>query len=156
MSKNYWVTVEQAKQMRNGINVKGKITGKSEVTSTTTKFGKVNLCHANLADDSGSIIFVLWGSDTEKVKNGDAVKLENGYTTTYRNVVQLNKGRRDGKLEVVRLDKSFPKSGERDVQPQQEEERDKSDDEIQFFNDGLNDKIEENQEGLGYLEKKNR
>ena len=101
MSENYWVTVEQAKQMRNGINVKGKITGKSEVTPTTTKFGEVNLCHANLADDSGSIKFVLWGSDTEKVKNGDAVKLEGGYTTSFRNEIQLNKGRKDGKLEVI-------------------------------------------------------
>jgi hypothetical protein len=35
------------------------------------------------------------------VNNGDAVSLEGGYTTTFRNEVQLNKGRKDGKLEVT-------------------------------------------------------
>jgi len=35
------------------------------------------------------------------VKNGDMVSLEGGYTTTFRNEVQLNKGRKDGKLEVT-------------------------------------------------------
>jgi len=35
------------------------------------------------------------------VKNGDEDHLEGGYTTTFRNEVQLNKGRKDGKLEVT-------------------------------------------------------
>jgi hypothetical protein len=29
------------------------------------------------------------------------VSLEGGYTTTFRNEIQLNKGRKDGKLEVI-------------------------------------------------------
>jgi ssDNA-binding replication factor A large subunit len=35
------------------------------------------------------------------VKDGDTVKLEGGYTTSFRNEIQLNKGRKDGKLEVI-------------------------------------------------------
>ena len=54
-----------------------------------------------MEDESGRIKLTLWGEDTEKVKNGDEVKLEGGYTTTFREVVQLNKGRKDGKLEVL-------------------------------------------------------
>jgi len=54
-----------------------------------------------LADDSGSIKLTLWADDTEKVKDGDTVKLEGGYTTSFRNEIQLNKGRKDGKLEVI-------------------------------------------------------
>ena len=94
-------TCEEAKQMKSGIDVQGKIRDKSEVRTVTTKFGETKVCDAYLEDDSGRIKLTLWGDDTEKVKNGDEVKLEGGYTTTFREVVQLNKGRKDGKLEVT-------------------------------------------------------
>ena len=94
-------TCEEAKQMRSGINVQGKIERKGEIRTVTTKFGETKVCDAYLADDSGSIKLTLWADDTEKVKNGDMVSLEGGYTTTFRNEVQLNKGRKDGKLEVT-------------------------------------------------------
>ena len=94
-------TVAEAKDMKSGINVQGKIRDKGEVRTVTTKFGETKVCDAFLEDESGSIKLTLWGDDTEKVKNGDEVKLEGGYTTTFRNEVQLNKGRKDGKLEVT-------------------------------------------------------
>ena len=94
-------TCEEAKQMRSGINVQGKIERKGEVRTVTTKFGETKVCDAYLADDSGSIKLTLWAEDTEKVKDGDMVSLEGGYTTSFRNEIQLNKGRKDGKLEVI-------------------------------------------------------
>ena len=94
-------TCEEAKQMRSGINVQGKIVDKGEVRTVNTKFGETKVCDAYLTDDSGRIKHTLWADDTEKVKNGDTVSLEGGYTTTFRNEIQLNKGRKDGKLEVV-------------------------------------------------------
>ena len=94
-------TCEEAKQMRSGINVQGKIERKGEIRTVTTKFGETKVCDAYLADDSGSIKLTLWAEDTEKVKDGDMVSIEGGYTTTFRNEVQLNKGRKDGKLEVI-------------------------------------------------------
>jgi len=92
---------EEAKQMRSGINVQGKIERKGEIRTVTTKFGETKVCDAYLADDSGSIKLTLWADDTEKVKDGDMVSIEGGYTTTFRNEIQLNKGRKDGKLEVI-------------------------------------------------------
>ena len=94
-------TCEEAKQMRSGINVQAKIVDKGEVRTVTTKFGETKVCDAYLADDSGSIKLTLWADDTEKVKDGDMVSLEGGYTTSFRNEIQLNKGRKDGKLEVL-------------------------------------------------------
>ncbi len=94
-------TCEEAKQMRSGINVQGKIERKGEIRTVTTKFGETKVCDAYLADDSGSIKLTLWAEDTEKVKDGDMVSIEGGYTTTFRNEIQLNKGRKDGKLEVI-------------------------------------------------------
>ena len=94
-------TCEEAKQMRSGINVQGKIERKGEIRTVNTKFGETKVCDAYLADDSGSIKLTLWADDTEKVKDGDSVSIEGGYTTTFRNEIQLNKGRKDGKLEVI-------------------------------------------------------
>ena len=93
-------TIAEAKDMKSGINVQGKIRDKGEVRTVNTKFGETKVCDAFLEDESGSIKLTLWAEDTEKVKNGDEVILEGGYTTTFRNEVQLNKGRKDGKLEV--------------------------------------------------------
>jgi len=92
---------EEAKQMRSGINVQGKIVDKGEVRTVTTKFGETKVCDAYLEDDSGRIKLTLWAEDIEKVKDGDMVSIEGGYTTTFREVIQLNKGRKDGKLEVT-------------------------------------------------------
>jgi len=94
-------TCEEAKQLRSGINVQGKIERKGEIRTVTTKFGETKVCDAYLADESGSIKLTLWADDTEKVKDGDTVSIEGGYTTTFRNEIQLNKGRKDGKLEVI-------------------------------------------------------
>ena len=93
-------TCEEAKNMKSGINVQGKIERKSEVRTVNTKFGETKVCDAYLADDSGSIKLTLWADDTEKVKDGDTVSITGGYTTEFRNEVQLNKSRNDGKLEV--------------------------------------------------------
>ena len=94
-------TIAEAKDMKSGINVQGKIRDKGEVRTVNTKFGETKVCDAFLEDGTGSIKLTLWAEDTEKVKNGDEVKLEGGYTTTFREVVQLNRGRKDGKLEVL-------------------------------------------------------
>jgi len=94
-------TCAEAKDMKSGINIQAKVVDKGEVRTVTTKFGETKVCDAYLEDESGRIKLTLWAEDTEKVKNGDEVKLEGGYTTTFREVVQLNKGRKDGKLEVL-------------------------------------------------------
>jgi len=94
-------TCEEAKLMRSGINIQAKIVDKGEVRTVNTKFGETKVCDAYLADDSGSIKLTLWADDTEKVKDGDTVSITGGYTTEFRNETQLNKGRKDGKLEII-------------------------------------------------------
>ena len=94
-------TCEEAKQMKSGINIQAKIVDKGEVREVTTKFGQTKVCDAFLEDESGRIKLTLWAEDTEKVKDGDTVSIEGGYTTTFRNEIQLNEGRKDGKLEVT-------------------------------------------------------
>ena len=54
-----------------------------------------------LSAQSHSITMIDQSSDDiQKVKNGDQVKIENGYTTEFRGEVQLNKSR-NGKMDVT-------------------------------------------------------
>jgi replication factor A1 len=46
-----------------------------------------------LSDDSGEITLVLWNEDIDRVKEGDSVAVENGYTNTFRGTLRLNVGR---------------------------------------------------------------
>ena len=93
-------TCEEAKKMRTGITIAATIRDKGEPRTVNTKFGETQVCDAYLEDDSGRIKFTIWGDDIQKVKNGDSVAIENGYTTTFRNEVQLNKSR-NSKMEVT-------------------------------------------------------
>ena len=92
-------TCEEAKQMRSGINVEGKIEDKGEVRTVNTKFGETKVCDAYISDGVDRIKLSLWGEDIEKFNNGDTVSVEGGYTTTFRDQVQLNVPKNKGKLE---------------------------------------------------------
>ena len=53
-----------------------------------------------VGDETGSIILSLWDNDVGKLKEGDVIKIENGYTTVVRGSLRLNVGRY-GKIELV-------------------------------------------------------
>ena len=95
------MTVEEAKNKRSDINLEGKIEDKGEARTVNTKYGETQVCDSYLVDDTGRIKLTLWGEDTEKVKNGDTVSVQGAYTTTFKNEVQLNVPKKNGKLEVV-------------------------------------------------------
>ena len=51
------------------------------------------IAKAIIKDDSGSISLNLWNEQTDMVRVGDRVKIENGYVKTYREQLQLNSGK---------------------------------------------------------------
>ncbi len=98
------VNTKEAKQMQNGINIIGKIRDKDEIRTVRRKKDgvEVKVCDAYLADKVGRIKLTLWAEDTEKVKNGDCVSIEDGYITLWKEVKQLNIPQPPkGKLEVI-------------------------------------------------------
>ena len=95
------MTVEEAKNKRSDISLEGKIEEKGEARTVNTKYGETKVCDSYIVDATGRIKLTLWGDDAEKIKNGDTVKIQGAYTTTFRNEVQLNVPKKNGKLEVV-------------------------------------------------------
>ncbi|MGI0064582.1 MAG: DNA-binding protein [Nitrosopumilaceae archaeon] len=94
-------TSEEAKNMRNGINIEGTVERKGETRTVNKKVGgTIDVCDAYLVDDVGEIKLTLWGDDIPKINNGSKVKLTNGYTNTFKGEVSLTKGKY-GQLEVL-------------------------------------------------------
>jgi len=50
--------------------------------------------------DAGEIKLTLWADDIDKVKDGDKVKITNGYTNEFKGEVSIGKGK-FGQMEVV-------------------------------------------------------
>jgi replication factor A1 len=94
-------TTEEAKNMRNGVNIEGTVERKGETRTVNKKVGgTIDVCDAYLVDDVGEIKLTLWGDDIPKINNGSKVKLTNGYTNTFKGEVSLTKGKY-GQLEVL-------------------------------------------------------
>ncbi|MEX0656493.1 MAG: DNA-binding protein [Nitrosopumilaceae archaeon] len=96
------VTAEQAKNMRSGINIEGTVERKGEPRTVNMKSGgTIQVCDAFLIDETGGEIkLTLWGDEVDQVKDGSKVKIENGYTTSFKGEVSLTKGKY-GKLEII-------------------------------------------------------
>ncbi len=95
------VTTEQAKNMRNGIDLEGTVERKGETRTVNKKAGgTIDVCDAYLVDESGEIKLTLWGDDIPKISAGSKVKITNGYTNTFKGEVSLTKGKY-GQLEVL-------------------------------------------------------
>lgn len=85
--------------MRN-VNVEGEITEISEIREVNLRAGgKSNVADAILTDDTGGTKLTLWGDQIEKVIVGSKVKIQSGYTSSFRGETSLNIGRY-GTMEV--------------------------------------------------------
>ena len=70
--------------------VEGRITEISEEREVDTRYGKARLAYAMLEDDTGKIQLNLLGEDIDRVKEGDIVRVCNGYVIKYKDTVTLN------------------------------------------------------------------
>jgi len=82
------------------IDVEGTITEIGE-TKTFNKFGRdLSVSNAIIKDDSGSIKLTLWNDDVTRFKDGDKLKVINGYVNEFQGEKQLTSGK-FGQLEKV-------------------------------------------------------
>ena len=82
------------------VDVAAKVVEKRQPREVNTKFGRNLVAESVLEDQTGQIILVLWGDDIEKIKEGDSIKIKNGYITEWNGALQLNIGK-FGTLEIL-------------------------------------------------------
>lgn len=82
------------------IVVEGNIKSVSDVRAFN-KFGKdLRVANAILEDESGAVKLTLWNDEIDRVKNGDKIRIVNGFVNEYNGEKQLTAGK-FGKIEMV-------------------------------------------------------
>ena len=94
------MTISELSAGQGNVNVEGTIGEVGEVKNFN-KFGReLRVANAILKDDSGTIKLTLWNDEATKFKEGDKVKIENGYVNEFQGEPQLTAGK-FGKIELV-------------------------------------------------------
>jgi replication factor A1 len=83
------------------VDVEGTIADKSEPRTVNLRAGgQASVVDCTLNDESGSVKLTLWDDMIDQVAVDNKVKIENGYTNSFRGEIRLNVGRY-GKLSVL-------------------------------------------------------
>lgn len=65
------------------------------------KFGKVGrVANATVSDETGTIKLTIWNEDIDNIREGDKLKITNGFVSEFQGEKQLSAGR-FGKIEVT-------------------------------------------------------
>lgn len=92
--------INEIKEDSRKINVEAKVVEKEGTREVNTRFGKTKVANAVIEDDSGTMVLVLWGEEADKVKEGDTIKIDNGYVKEWNGSLQLSVGK-FGKMTVL-------------------------------------------------------
>lgn len=96
--------ISELKVGQGQVNIEGTVKNISD-TRAFNKYGKdLKVANAILEDESGNIKLTLWNDDITRIKNGDKIKLTNGYVSEFNSEKQLSAGKM-GKIEIVSEDK---------------------------------------------------
>jgi replication factor A1 len=88
---------------QSNVSVEGTIF-KIGSTRSFSKFGKfMQVAEAFLKDDSGIIKLSLWNEDVARFKEGDMIRLTNGFIGEFQGERQLTTGK-FGRIEKLNLD----------------------------------------------------
>lgn len=87
------MTIKELRAGQGNVNVQGIITEVGEIR-IFNKFGReLKVANAILKDDSGTIKLTLWNDESDKYKEGDEIKIENGYVNEFQGEPQLTAGK---------------------------------------------------------------
>lgn len=96
----YKMKISELKTGQGNVDVEGVIT---EIGNTRVfnKFGKeLKVADSILKDDSGNIKLTLWNDDIDRFKDGDSVRVVNGYVGEFQGEKQLTSGK-FGRMEKL-------------------------------------------------------
>ncbi len=93
------------KDLKNGmkrVDVEANVVEKGATREVMSRYKNetYRVANAIISDGTGQIKLTLWNDQIEQVNENAAVKIENGYVTSFRGEIQLNVGRY-GKLTVM-------------------------------------------------------
>lgn len=98
--KGVLMNISELKPGTGSVNIEAEVASK-EAEREINKYGRtLRVANLTIKDDSGTITLVLWNEEIDKVKEGDKIKIENGYVNEWQGTPQLTLGK-FGKLTVL-------------------------------------------------------
>jgi len=92
--------ISDIKTNQGSVEVTGVITELGD-TRAFNKYGReLKVANAILKDDSGAVKLTLWNDDVTRFKEGDKIKIINGYVTEFQGEKQLTSGK-FGRMEKL-------------------------------------------------------
>ncbi|MCP8308203.1 MAG: DNA-binding protein [archaeon] len=86
--------ISELKDGMRKVDVEGIISEIPEPRTVTLRTGQqARVADCILQDASGTVKLSLWDDDIDKVQVGSRVRIENGYTNSFRGELRLNVGR---------------------------------------------------------------
>lgn len=100
--------INQIRAGMDGVFVEGRISYIGIKRIVQTRYGEAPVATAVFEDDSGKISLNLWRNQIDLVKEGDVVRVENGFVRTFKDQLELNVGSRGKILVLDRKKTSLP------------------------------------------------
>ncbi len=82
------------------IELTGEISQIGNIRDVSTRYGPSKVVDATIEDETGQITLVVWGDLTEKIRQGNKIKVTKSYVSEWNGKLQLNVGR-FGKLLIL-------------------------------------------------------
>jgi len=149
------MTISELSVGQSNVNVEGTIIEVGEIRSFDKYGRELKVANTILKDDTGNIKLTLWNEDCTKFKEGDKIKIVNGYVNEFQGEKQLTSGK-FGKIEKVDGEaneedseedsEEETKVEESEEEPKEDSEEDSSNDKEDSEEDSSNDK-EDSEEG---------
>lgn len=104
------VKVSDLRDGMDGVSVRVRVLEVSGEKVVNTRRGPRTISEAVVGDETGRVKLTLWGRHAGSLREGEAVEIRGGWTSSYRGEVQLNVGAR-GEIERI-PDDEVPKASE--------------------------------------------
>ncbi len=104
------VKVSDLRDGMDGVSVRVRVLEVSGEKVINTRRGPRTISEAVVGDETGRVKLTLWGRHAGSLREGEAVEIRGGWTSSYRGEVQLNVGAR-GEIERI-SDDEVPEASE--------------------------------------------
>ncbi len=85
--------VKELKPKMGNVDIDLEIVSVGEPKAFNSFKGQGTVANAAGKDDTGEISVTLWNEQTKQVKDGDKIRIENGYVSEYKGEKQLSTGK---------------------------------------------------------------
>jgi ssDNA-binding replication factor A large subunit len=94
VNEDEFLNIDELKPGMGNVNMKVKVLNTSEPKQIITGTGiKHDILEADVEDETGSIMLVLWNERILPIKVGDALQIENGFVSSFKGKWRINIGK---------------------------------------------------------------